>query len=1185
MKKTVVNICVFVLIFMLYSSFSTTSVFASELEEADVQKVKVLVIGIDPELKNPTQNNTSSKFYGKKTISATEYLGFSLDSSASYLKKALEDGTNGTVKFEIVEKIRLAEFPTYDGYASMTEEQFFELFTLEENGTGQWGGWWTRNSESKILPPQLDGGFNFDYEYLLDKLNLVEKKNKNEFDMVWVFSIDPSSMYETCMVGKQPIFINGRTVKADCENFVLGGFTFSRKDGSVEAFCHYCESMLNYTYGVSDIEYNASLEFKDLSELSTWEKFWYNKSKASAGNTVYGVGQVHFSPNSTSDYEWESDTPVQSYYLEFANDYPHIDGDGTKFTASSAYLGDYDSAAVSHHVWWMKLMPHYKGRDENGYLHNWWRYILNLKYTNSLSSAYENNRIELVEGDILDDIAFTICNRGATNEKTTVSKSGAVLSINGNNAVSFSAGKITALKEGKATATIKYDGHELVYDIIVKKPYYTVEVVGGSGSGEFLAGETVTINAAEKEGYKFINWEISSKSVSVSDTSRSSLSFEMIEEDVIVTAKYEAITYTITAKNVEHGTVTLSAKSGIIGDEVIFEAEADADYKLSGWEICYDGKTVFKEAASSIKFTMQAADVEVNAIFEGIPYSIIVSESKEGNIEASTEKAIIGTEVKISALPNAGYSFKEWVVSSNVEVKDKTAITTTFKMTSGDVTVAAVFEKIPYNIDVIANGKGTASANKDTSVMNEKVTLTAEPMKDYRLKEWVVVSGDVELKLEGDMASFVMPSSDVSIEAVFEGVPYEIKLNASEYGTIIANYEKAPIETMVELSVESVSGYGLKEWVVKSGNAIITRVTDTTATFIMPSGGVEIDAVYEKVPFRIKVNSIGEGTTVSNVETAELDEVVELTATPSEGYKFIGWEVLSGNIELASLTETKTEFSIKTWDVEINAVYEAIPYTITLGFFSNGSASVSVDEAIIGSEVILKAEPREGYYLSMWEISSNKTNLATVSELTTSFIMPAESIVVTPVFENIEYALTITSSDGGSATASNNTSIIGENVELHASPAEGYAFKEWIILSGDVVVKDLEAVDTSFLTKTSDVTIKAVFEGIPYSVSVDSAKGGNVNMSTETAIVGTIIQVEAVAEKGYSFKEWNIVSGNVTLSDEKNAVVSFTMPAEDVILEAVYINVMLIAIVASMVVLTIGGSIAGVIIVKKRNKR
>ena len=31
----------------------------------------------------------------------------------------------------------------------MTEEQFFDLFTLEDDGTGLWSGWWTRNSESK----------------------------------------------------------------------------------------------------------------------------------------------------------------------------------------------------------------------------------------------------------------------------------------------------------------------------------------------------------------------------------------------------------------------------------------------------------------------------------------------------------------------------------------------------------------------------------------------------------------------------------------------------------------------------------------------------------------------------------------------------------------------------------------------------------------------------------------------------------------------------------------------------------------------------------------------------------------------------------------------------------------------------------------------------------------------------
>ncbi len=429
-----------------------------------MKEQKVLVIAIDPYITNPLTGNKEK---------ASEYLGFSLDVSVKSLKQFVEYGSYDEVQIKVVDTVHLDEFPKYVGYDSMTEVQFGKLFPSNQNGKGEWYGWWTRNKEMQVVPAELDSPWHFDYSYLLDKCNLAKLRREGKFDMVWVFGIDPLSMYESAMIGRSPFWINGSGCYADCENFAILGMTFSRPDGALEDFCHMAEAMLNYTYGVSQQEYGERIKFDDFSELNTWQKFYLCRHNSPADNTVYGVGQVHFSPNSTKDYEWQLQTPVQSYHRTFLEDYPNITNKKvTTFTADE-YLknGDENSylILIQHHLWWLRHMPHDKGRDENGYLHNWWEYILDFKYVVDLavSNLYDFGKIRIPLGKRITDVSFVIEYNTGIKVTTTVTESGAVLRYAKNDSFSVSNGTITGNTVGTEKIVILYDGHALEYVIEV----------------------------------------------------------------------------------------------------------------------------------------------------------------------------------------------------------------------------------------------------------------------------------------------------------------------------------------------------------------------------------------------------------------------------------------------------------------------------------------------------------------------------------------------------------------------------------------------------------------------------------------------------------------------------------------------------------------------------------------------
>ena len=73
----------------------------------------------------------------------------------------------------------------------------------------------------------------------------------------------------------------------------------------------------------------------------------------------------------------------------------------------------------------------------------------------------------------------------------------------------------------------------------------------------------------------------------------------------------------------------------------------------------------------------------------------------------------------------------------------------------------------------------------------------------------------------------------------------------------------------------------------------------------------------------------------------------------------------------------------------------------------------------------------------------------------------------------------------------------------------------------------------------SNVEIKAIFEKdapptpTEYTVTVTSGGNGTASASPAKAAAGTEITLTATPNTGYHFKEWQVISGNVTIKDDK----------------------------------------------------
>ena len=142
-------------------------------------------------------------------------------------------------------------------------------------------------------------------------------------------------------------------------------------------------------------------------------------------------------------------------------------------------------------------------------------------------------------------------------------------------------------------------------------------------------------------------------------------------------------------------------------------------------------------------------------------YSVTVSDDGHGTGSADPASATAGTEITLSAVPKAGYRFKEWkVISGGVTITGGK-----FTMPDSSVEVMAVFEPIPaVKYDVTVKGSYASASGTGSYSAGETVTIRAGSRKNYAFNGWT--SDDVDIADPGSAnTSFVMPDGDVTVTA------------------------------------------------------------------------------------------------------------------------------------------------------------------------------------------------------------------------------------------------------------------------------------------------------------------------------------------------------------------------------------------------------------------------------------
>ena len=458
-----------------------------------------------------------------------------------------------------------------------------------------------------------------------------------------------------------------------------------------------------------------------------------------------------------------------------------------------------------------------------------------------------------------------------------------------------------------------------------------------------------------------------------------------------------------------------------------------------------------------------------------------------------------------------------------------------------------------YTVTVTTEGSGTASASHAKAVAGTEITLTATPDTGYRFREWQVES-PAGLVITSDR--FFMPDGNVEVKAVFEedtpttptdpakpgiSVTGTYTYNGSEHTAAVTGYDSTTMDISgntgtdagdYTVSVTSRTG----KWADGSTEAVTAAWSISKATQEAPNGLVgvaptieggsdgRITGVTDKMEYRMA----GDGSYTACVGT----EIENLSA----GNYFVRYG------------EDQNHFASPDGEVTVGDGTPLADCAIT---FNAGGGSGSMESKTVkeGTNYILPAcgfaAPTDQEFKA-WEIGGTEYKVG--DSYTVNGDTEIKALWKDSVIPPTTYTVTISNDGNGSGTASPSAAVVGTEITLTATPNTGYRFKEWEIISGGVTITN-----NKFTMPDGNVEVKAIFEKdappapTEYTVTVTSGGNGTASASHAKAVVGTEITLTATPNTGYRFKEWEVISGGVVITNNK-----FTMPDGNVEIRAIF---------------------------------
>ena len=598
-----------------------------------------------------------------------------------------------------------------------------------------------------------------------------------------------------------------------------------------------------------------------------------------------------------------------------------------------------------------------------------------------------------------------------------------------------------------------------------------------------------------------------------------------------------------------------SVEAGTKGDEVtagagIFKYDPFAKYGLRLWRFVYGDTTVASAVADDVtisgitdaalteqdvkltltgdNFKAIAKDTDVTAWFKNMPKGLS-AKAKADVAEGATEMTIT-----ISGTPTEAKSESLWI-----EIPVGTLKTTNYGMTVG-------FENAKYDIvsgtpvdcpegikglvfnqseqnGIPANEAYTVQNGRETNAGKYTATLTLKAGYKWsdgttapKTVEWEIARRpiEVELTIEKDKYEYtgyaITPSHTVKDKASLS------VLKPSEYSVSYEHNKEIGWATMT-VSDKDGGNYQITASVSKKFEIVKGKKTPPSGLKgVAPSADGAMDG---KITGTTTDMEYSTDTAFTSPKPCTDTETIGL----AEGTYYVRFTA-------TATTEASNYVAVH---VRLNTV------TVVDG---DGS---KVTKHKSGTSVTVTVTIPTGKSFNRWVYEGVTIPTTDVTKQEITFTMPETDVVLTALFEDIIYNITVTN-----GTSSAPTAKYQEEVTVTANaPATDMYFDKWEVTGLDTTGMDLTKTEIKFQMPAGDVTFKATYLRVTkYGiVIVDGTK------DKEVAKAGETITITAnPAPAGKVFDKWTCETAGVTIefASATSSPTTFVMPAREIEIKA-----------------------------------
>ena len=499
-----------------------------------------------------------------------------------------------------------------------------------------------------------------------------------------------------------------------------------------------------------------------------------------------------------------------------------------------------------------------------------------------------------------------------------------------------------------------------------------------------------------------------------------------------------ATNFIVNATNGEGAIATLTRNNEIMGSAIINNGTANITFAAPG--------TTGTATLTVFGYNKITYIATINIVSGGTQYYnvSVMANPTDGGIVSGDGGYQAGQSCTVTATPNSGYTFTNWMENGNVV---STNASYTFTVT-GNHYLTANFQAQPqtYTIAVSANPtNGGTVTGGGTYQQGQQCTVSATPNANYTFTNWTE-NGNV---VSTNSSYTFNVTGNRTLVAHFTYVPQNytitVSANPTNGGTATGGgtYQQGQSCTVV---ASPNANYTFTNW-TENGNVVSTNASYTFNV----TGNRTLVAHFTYVPqnytITVSANPTVGGSAIGGGSYQE-GQSCTLIATPAEHYTFDNWT------ENGNVVSTNANYTfIVTGNRNLVANFTYVPQNFTVSVSANPLGAGTVSGAGTyqeGTSCTVTATPNQRYYFINWTENGNEVS---TDESYTFTVTGNRALVAN--FEVRTYKITASVDPIGSARIfGDGTFTYGDEATLTVVPTEGYSFVN-LTENDEVVTEEL----------------------------------------------------------------------------------------------------------------------------------